>query len=645
MSIFNNKYPYTDLHELNLDWVIGEVKRLAEEWAQTKTEWTTTRDAWTELYNYVHDYFDNLNVQEEVNTKVDALVADGTFAAIVTPIIHDYADPVFEDQTIAINTAITEQNANIQSYTDNVNVLTARMDSFSRLAEGSTTGDAELIDIRVAADGQTYENAGDAVRGQVNDLNKDIDDSNIKPLSSMKTYNGNIGATGNWFIDDDKYKHILIPLSNGDVVEIEGGDNTYMGFLTSYSSAISGQPVPFSNQEGYNSRIIPNVRKEYITPSDAIYLCIVILFNNVEVYPTVLNINGVDYIVSIRKYLEDVNNGFSKVYPPYINGTYTIDGQTTDIQGYKRTPFYLSTESYQKILNPNMRNIYIAKYDENKHFIERITSNSDVINISTYAVGFNDVRYIRFHIEEDYTDEIYLTSLYPAYKYAFDSLYDNSVKWCAMGDSITEGWVSFVEGSTPTADVMVEKGWAYLLASKYGWSLDNKAIGGTGYLKPTNAQESAGIDTTSGKYIAQHTDFTKYNIVTLAFGINDWKANKNIDDVINAMKTTIESILHSNPICKVLVILPLNSAGYNFEYGDETSNWGLGYRFSNSGTLEEFANNLINVCKYYGIEYIDMTHSSCVNRLNLPNCLLDGVHPSEDTHKLLSYELSKKINF
>lgn len=47
-----------------------------------------------------------------------------------------------------------------------------RMNTFTSLKDGSTTGDAELTDIRVAYDGKEYGNAGEAVREQASDMHK-----------------------------------------------------------------------------------------------------------------------------------------------------------------------------------------------------------------------------------------------------------------------------------------------------------------------------------------------------------------------------------------------------------------------------------------------------------------------------------------
>ena len=65
-------------------------------------------------------------------------------------------------------------------------VIVARMDSFTNLAEGSTTGDAELIDGRVGADGVTYTNIGGAIRGQIADLKSDF--SELKEYVGVKDY-------------------------------------------------------------------------------------------------------------------------------------------------------------------------------------------------------------------------------------------------------------------------------------------------------------------------------------------------------------------------------------------------------------------------------------------------------------------------
>lgn len=49
-------------------------------------------------------------------------------------------------------------------------VLKARMDAFASLPDGSTSGDAELLDIRIGSEGEPYASAGDAVRNQISSI-------------------------------------------------------------------------------------------------------------------------------------------------------------------------------------------------------------------------------------------------------------------------------------------------------------------------------------------------------------------------------------------------------------------------------------------------------------------------------------------
>lgn len=84
-----------------------------------------------------------------------------------------------------VNRLTTNQFNNEKSvFNDELKALNARMDTFTKLPTGSTTGDAELQDIRVGANGITYNNAGDAVRGQYSQLKEDL----IKQLDLQKLY-------------------------------------------------------------------------------------------------------------------------------------------------------------------------------------------------------------------------------------------------------------------------------------------------------------------------------------------------------------------------------------------------------------------------------------------------------------------------
>ena len=69
--------------------VSNEVNNFERDINETVQEYI---DKFVALKDFVEDYFDNLDVQEEINNKLDAMVEDGTFAEVLEPLIAQYEE-------------------------------------------------------------------------------------------------------------------------------------------------------------------------------------------------------------------------------------------------------------------------------------------------------------------------------------------------------------------------------------------------------------------------------------------------------------------------------------------------------------------------------------------------------------------------
>ena len=227
MNSFLNQFPYSDFHEMNLDWILKEVKRIAAEmhgfeaansvnyagiWniTQQYTAWSivldqntsnmmialqpvpvgiaiTNSDYWllvapfkvdVDFSNTSYNAIANKTVKDKfdsVDNSIEGLdsalsTERGRIDQLTTDLSNETAARIAADNTLTSGLA-SESEARISA----VNTLTGRIDSLAHLEEGSTTGDAELIDGRTGYNGITYNSIGDAIRSQVADLHDEAE--------------------------------------------------------------------------------------------------------------------------------------------------------------------------------------------------------------------------------------------------------------------------------------------------------------------------------------------------------------------------------------------------------------------------------------------------------------------------------------
>lgn len=74
MGFFNN-FPYTNFHNINLDWIVKTVKESTEKIENYMKETT----------EYVKNYFKNLDISEEVDSKLEDMAETGSFQKYLDP--------------------------------------------------------------------------------------------------------------------------------------------------------------------------------------------------------------------------------------------------------------------------------------------------------------------------------------------------------------------------------------------------------------------------------------------------------------------------------------------------------------------------------------------------------------------------------
>lgn len=629
------------------------------------TEFTPTTDYEPATKKYVDD---------NMKTAINGVKGDlGTEELTTTA--KDLRGAVNELNTqckdIASKTITTEERTkltSLENYDDttvknDIQTQKARIDSLTTLTEGSTTGDAELIDGRTGADGVTYTNIGDAIRTQCGNLNTLLD-VKYEPISNNciddskfvgKNFDSIFGHNGN-----KKFKLAKKLTSNRikGYIELEDGTTPSTAFQIYLTTSVEGiQDVEDIQLSIGGTLVVSDDFDKFDTISVD---CWQIYDKNIK---TFFIGNYADEYDNYKtqpksKALENVDSKISNIPPEQCTFFTKVDNLLKNVnlqKGYginpnhgmpdKLTGIERTTTDFMELRDDCKStycniNGYIYYYDANKKYLQSISPQNLETPAGIVALPQSDtkIKYIRYTFVTE--DDAALATYWitdQGKPYENDKLYISKDKiedmtktesWykgkkiCAYGDSVTE-----------------QNKWQSFVSSYFNCSFYNKGVGGT-----TVTQINSSTNHMSGDTRIE-TIPTDSDVVLVFGGHNDWSnASINMGDIKtealsestsfkSAFALMLKKIQTRCPNAKIITMTPVGGRTEEVSVNQDKQ------FYIRDLCMTDFANAVKEVSAYYGIPCIDINGNSGINTLNHTTYIADVIHPNSEGGKLIANEV------
>ena len=592
-------------------------------------------EGYNELLNYVTNYFNNLDVQEEINNKLDSMAEDGTLTAL----IGGYVQPIqtaFESEVRTtlntmqgeINSVVSGSPAGVYATTD---ALSSADPDHSKIylvtADGKwyyySSGDSDWVaggtyqGTTVTDESVTLEKLADDVKFNLNQRinNKDVYNLNNENYINLtdNIINGTINASTGilssltdevYFVTENYYyvpEDAIIPVflhpSWNVVIYYYDKDFNYISYR---NISTSGSVTCMIINVIKNSKYI-RFRFNKQDNSTSTVSAVIAEFNNIKLenFNNQLKTHKGTNLFNPYKYIVG-----------YLNNSAANPFQIQQIENTTyRTTYPIPVEGGKSYYIRRFRQFILL--DNNLEYVSGTGIYSDTENYTFTPV--ND-GYIVFSYNQPYADsEIVAQSdtavSYTPYKEYLPDYIDLSnliqttndnilynKKYVALGDSFTHGDFA----NSPTDDYTILSGlyqgsykvYPYLIGNRNNMDVTNLAENG---MTITNV---GGVSNNylSDDILEQIPEDVDY--ITIKIGINDNPDHQNatLGTITSSDRTTFYGAW--NYVINYLITNYPNAK--------------IGIIISNGMTSSDFINAEINIAKRYGVAYINETTDSNV---------------------------------
>lgn len=541
----------------------------------------------TILYAWHTDVYAHITV----NGGIDA---SDTFETEYVDVIEQWKSAVMQHFTDDLTAWKDEATAKIKGTLSTelgheIDIERKRIDNIVALPEGSTTGDAELQDIRIGADGEAYESAGSAVREQFKMANKklgvlgdfEMDTSGWKFVNVLDGYSwGKAGYTY------DNY---------GNLVSTE-----YTAQFTPLEELVPVVPGASYQAAGFVGQI-----RIYTSEKAQIDL----IYNNAMANQLALTAPD--------------NAAFFGIY--YRHDIIKTDDQIAAIKLFRTT---MTQKEYLAcpvvMTNGHIPGEAIA---DKSIGIDKVSEKAMmVINqlCGKTIVNFGDSIFGNARPPEDIST--YLSTMTGA------TVHNCGFGGCRMSYHPSANYDVF--SMTKLADAIASNDFSAQEAAVSSSTGDKVP----GYF-------ADGVET------LKNIDFDAVDIITIAYGANDFNGVtlENSNDTHNqrtfagALRYSIETILKAYPHIRIFVCSPTYRFWMDSEYSfveDSDTKMGGAYYLTT-----DIAEKAKEVAAEYKLPYIDNYYSLGINKINRTRYFptTDGAHHNADGRKLIAAHMSKLL--